>query len=89
VSRFHGSRVAVTSNGAIVLNVAHLGTSKIALLVARALENKAEIFIGVVIAAEERDELLKRVEDLAEDVVGDVAGEVPKEAGEQQDGGDS
>jgi hypothetical protein len=82
VSRFHGARVAITSNGAIVLNVAHLGTSKIALLVARALEDKAEIFIGVVISNEERDELLKRVEELAGDVVVDVVDAPEQEGGE-------
>jgi hypothetical protein len=60
VSRFHQARVAITTEGAIVINVARLGSSRVASLVARALEDKVELFVGVVVSAEERDELMKR-----------------------------
>ena len=72
MSRFHRARVAVTTEGAVVINVARLDSPSATALVARALEDQAELFVGIVITGAERDELLKRVDDLAGDVVGDV-----------------
>jgi hypothetical protein len=77
VSRFHQARVAITTEGAVVINVARLDSSRVASLVARALDDKVEVFVGVVVSPQERDELMKRFEDLAGDVVGDLGADHP------------
>jgi hypothetical protein len=77
VSRFHQARVAITTEGAVVINVARLDSSRVASLVARALEDKVELFVGVVVSEQERDELMRRFEDLAGDVVGDLGADEP------------
>lgn len=72
--KIHKAHVAVTTEGALVVNVAGFGPTNIEGLIARALDDDAELFIGVVVDDEERDLLLERLDNAAAEAVAKVVG---------------
>ena len=55
--KIHQAPIAVTTEGALVVNVSGFGEANIEGLIARALDADAEIFIGIVVSDSERDVL--------------------------------
>ena len=70
----HKADVAITSHGALVVNVAGFGPTNIEGLIARALDDDAEIFIGIVVTGEEQNLLMQRLDNAAAEAVGMVIG---------------
>lgn len=67
--KIHKAHVAVTTDGALVMNVACFGPANIEALIARALDNDAELFIGVVVEGDDRYALMDRLENAAAEAV--------------------
>lgn len=73
--KIHKAPVAVTTEGALVVNVSGSGpTNNIEGLLARALDDDAELFIGVVVSEEEQELLLERLDNAAAEAVAMVYG---------------
>lgn len=72
--RIHKAPVAVTTEGALVVNVSGFGPTSIEGLIARALDDDAELFIGVVVDEDERELLLERLDNAAAEAVARVIG---------------
>ena len=73
--RIHKADVAVTSRGALVVNVAALvNASYVEMLIARALDEEGEIFIGIVVTEEEKLVLLERLDNAAAEALAMVIG---------------
>ena len=73
--RIHKADVALTSHGALVVNVAALVNAPyIDKLIARALDEEGEIFIGIVVTEEEKQVLLERLDNAAAEALAMVIG---------------
>ena len=73
--RIHKADVAVTSQGALVVNVAALVNAPyVDKLIARALDEEGEIFIGIVVTEEEKQVLLERLDNAAAEALAMVIG---------------
>ena len=72
--KLHQAPVAVTTEGALVVNVAAFGPTNIESLIARALDDDAELFIGIVIDESERGLLLERLDNAAAEAVAKIYG---------------
>jgi hypothetical protein len=73
--KIHKAPVAVTTEGALVVNVAGFGPTNIEGLVARALDDDAELFIGIVVDESERELLLERLDNAAAEAVAKICGQ--------------
>jgi hypothetical protein len=72
--KIHKAPVAVTTEGALVVNVAGFGPTNIEGLITRALDDDAELFIGIVVAETEHDSLIARLDNAAAEAVALVYG---------------
>jgi hypothetical protein len=72
--RIHKAHVAVTTEGALVVNVAGYGPANIEGLIARALDDDAELFIGIVVDKKEHRLLMERLGTAAAEAVNVVLG---------------
>jgi len=72
--KVHKAPAAVTTEGALVINVAGFGPTNIEGLIARALDDDAELFIGIVVDENERELLLERLDNAAAEAVAKVYG---------------
>ena len=72
--KIHKASVAVTSEGALVVNVAGFGPTSIEGLIARALDDDAALFIGIVVDESEQKLLLERLDNAAAEAVAMVVG---------------
>jgi len=73
--KIHQAPVALTTAGALVVNVAGFGPTNIEGLIARALDDDAELFIGIVVEESEREILLGRLDNAAAEAVAMVVGQ--------------
>ena len=78
-SKIHNAPVAITTEGALVVNVAGLGLTNIEALIARALDDDAELFIGIVVDDADRELLLERLDNAAAEGVAKIYGKRAKE----------
>jgi hypothetical protein len=72
--KIHKAPIAVTTEGALVVNVAGYGPTNIEGLIARALDDDAELFIGIVVDKKEHRLLMERLDNAAAEAVGMVIG---------------
>ena len=72
--KIHKAPVAMTTEGVLVVNVAGFGPTNIEGLLARALDDDAELFIGVVVDENERTVLLERLDNAAAEAVAKIYG---------------
>jgi len=72
--KIHKAHVAVTTEGALVVNVAGFGPTNIEGLIARALDDDAELFIGIVVDDDDGALLLERLDAAAAEAVVMVLG---------------
>ncbi len=72
--RIHKAPVAVTTEGALVVNVAGFGPTNIEGLITRALDDDAELFIGIVVEEKEQDLMMKRLDNAAAEAVAKLYG---------------
>lgn len=72
--KIHKAPVAMTTEGVLVVNVAGFGPTNIEGLLARALDDDAELFIGVVVDENERTVLLERLDNAAAEAVAQIYG---------------
>ena len=73
--RIHRADVAVTSQGSLVVNVAALVNAPyVDKLIARALDEEGELFIGIVVTEEEKKVLLERLDNAAAEALAMVIG---------------
>lgn len=76
--RVHKASVAVTTEAALVVNVSGFGPTNIEGLIARALDDDAELFIGIVVGESERELLLERLDNAAAEAVAKLYGKRAK-----------
>ena len=73
--RIHKADVALTSQGALVVNVAALVSAPcVETLIARALDEEGELFIGIVVSEREKQMLLERLDNAAAEALAVVIG---------------
>ena len=67
----------MTTEGVLVVNVAGFGRTNIEGLVTCALDDDAELFIGIVVEETARELLLERLDNAAAEVVAKIYGKRP------------
>ena len=72
--KIHKAPIAVTTAGALVVNVSGFGPTNIEGLIALALDDEAKIFIGVVVGDKEKDLVMGRLDNAAAEAVGKIIG---------------
>ncbi len=73
--RVHRAALAVTTDGTMLVNLAHFGGEKNAREVFRqALEEKGELFIGVVLSKRETDDTVARLDNASAEAAAIVVG---------------
>ena len=72
--KIHKAPVALTTHGSLVANVAGFGPTNIESLIARALDDDAELFIGIVVDESERELLFERLDNAAAEAVAKLYG---------------
>jgi hypothetical protein len=76
--KIHEAPIAVTTEGALVVNVASFGPTNIEGLLARALDDDAELFIGIVVEDDELELLMERLDNASAEAVALVIGKRTK-----------
>ena len=75
MSRVHDAPLALTSDGTVLVNLAHFdGPRSPAALLRRALAQKGQVFIGVQLTEQEVDDVLERLRHGSAEAVAYVVG---------------
>ena len=72
--KIHMAPIAVATDGAVIANVAGFGPTTIEGLLAHAVDDDAELFIGIVVDGEDRQLVLERLDNAAAEAVAKIYG---------------
>jgi hypothetical protein len=75
VSKLIDDPIALTSGGAVIINITHLeDTTDVAAVIARLIGEGHRLFIGIAVPGALRRELRKGIDDAGADIVGRLGG---------------